>query len=90
MIISGLMNLIYNFFELILSPINIEAMPDGSVDKVHNFFDILFTSSESVIGLLVPNICFILIGIIIGIEIGIHLYHFVMWILRKIPMLGIN
>ena len=31
-----------------------------------------------------------LFGIVVAIEVGIKIYHFVMWVLKKIPMLGVS
>lgn len=90
MIINSLMQLVYKLLSLVLTPLDIDGFPEGTQESVNNFFDIIFNSSESVIGLLIPSFTFILIGIIIAVEVGIHLYHFVMWVLKKIPMLGIE
>lgn len=32
----------------------------------------------------------ILFGVILAIDAGLVIYHFVMWIIRKIPMVGIS
>lgn len=90
MIINSLMNVIYNLLSLVLSPLDIPGFPDGTEESVSQFFDLIFGSAESVIGLLVPTVVFVLLGIIVTVEVGIHLYHFVIWILKKIPMLGIE
>lgn len=90
MIISSLMNVIYSFFEFILSPINIDSFPEGTAESIIEFLDMLFMTGQSIIGLLIPEFCQALLIIVITIEIGLHIFNFVMWILRKIPMLGIN
>lgn len=90
MIVKTLMNLVYKILSLVLSPLNISGFPEGTAESVDSFFDMLFSSAESVIGLLVPTITFVLLGIILAVEVASHLIPFIMWILRKIPFLGIN
>lgn len=85
-----MMELVYKLLSLVLSPLSIPGFPEETTQNVADFFNILFDTSSSMIGLLVPTVTFVLIRIVITVEIGIHLYHFVLWILRKIPMLGIN
>lgn len=42
MIISSLMNLIYNIFQMLLSSIHVEAFPEGSVDSISSLLEDLF------------------------------------------------
>lgn len=90
MIIEGLMNLVYKLISIVLTPINISSFPEGTDEAVTDFLDLLFNNSQTIIGLFIPSIAFTLLLIVMGIEIAIHGYRFIMWVLRKIPMLGIN
>ena len=90
MIVSSLMNLIYSFFEFILAPIHIDSFPEGTSEAIIEFLDMLFDTGTSIIGLLIPEFCQFLLFTVITIEVGLHIVNFIMWILRKIPMLGIN
>lgn len=90
LIISALLDMLCSLFDFLLIPINLPSLPAGSVESVSEFFDIFFTLSSNLVGIFVPEICFILVGIVAVVEIGILLFRGIMWILRKIPFLGIN
>lgn len=62
--------------------------------EVHNYLDSFFgylESGASVLANYVPlGYLLTLFGIIVAIDGAILLYKFVLWILKKIPMLGIE
>lgn len=62
--------------------------------EVHSYISQMFealVSGASILANYVPlSYLLVLFGIILAIDVGINVYHFVMWILRKIPMLGID
>lgn len=90
MIIEALMQVIFVLFELLTSPISIPPMPE----QVHNFLNSALVYIEIGVGLISNyiDISYLttLLGIIIAVDVGLLLYKLVMWIIRKIPMLGIQ
>lgn len=90
MIIMGLMNLVYNLFSLLTAAINIPSLP-GSISTV---MDMLLGALSTGLGLLACychlDYLLVLWGILIAVDAGLMIYRFVMWILRKIPMLGLS
>lgn len=90
MIIETLMNILFKVFKLLTTPINIPSLPDSVSDFMTEVLGYLKTGLQLLACYTDVNYLLILFGIIIAIDVGIALYHFVMWILRKIPMLGIS
>lgn len=90
MIIKLFLDALYNVFKVLTTPINIpmldsdvSAFIDESLNYINAGVGILANYTD--IGYLL-----ILFGAIISIDVGIALYHFVMWIIRKIPMANIS
>lgn len=90
MVIEALMNLLLKLFSVLTSAINIPALPE----QVNTFMAEALGYIRTGVQLLgcFTNIEYLLIlfGLIIAIDVGIAVYHFVMWVLKKIPMLGIS
>lgn len=89
MIIEKILDLIYKLID-ILMVFQVPSLGETS----SNISDLLSTASSSCIGfidLFIPwNVVKILIPIAIVIINAEHIYNFIMWILRKIPFLGMS
>lgn len=90
MIIEALMNVVYALFELLTLPISIPGLPEGVRDVVAGALDFI-----SVGVALLANYCDIgylvtLFGVILAVDAGMLIYKLVMWIIKKIPMIGIQ
>lgn len=91
MIIKSLLNLVYNIFSVIFSPIHIPSFDADSISAVDNVLCMIFDDSEAIIGLFIPwAVVNIILPIIIALSLAIPVYHLVMWILKKIPFLGVS
>lgn len=90
MIIEMILDALFNVFELLTTPINIPQFPA----EVSSLLNSAFTYISSGIGILANythlSYLLVLLGIIVGIDVGISIYHFVMWVLKKIPLLGVS
>ena len=90
MIIETLLDVLYTIFDFLTTPINIPALPTD----VFGYFDTAMSYLQSGYKLLnnwLPITYFVVLyGIILAVDGGIKVYHFVMWVLKKIPMLGIQ
>ena len=90
MIIELLLDAIFNVMYLLTSPIDLPELPSSVTDVIEMSFQYL----QAGVGILAnyTDITYLLslFGIILAIDVGIKLYHFVMWIIKKIPMLGIE
>lgn len=90
MILELLLNLIYSLFEFVTTDISIPALPES----VHDMFDSIleyvtlgagFVSAYTHFGYLL-----VLFNIIITVELVLTAVYVVLWILKKVPMLGIE
>ena len=90
MIIDALMTVVYGFFDLLTSGISIPPLPDGVVDVITTVLSYIsagmgFLANYCHLGYLVS-----LFGVIVAVDAGMLIYKLVMWIIKKIPMLGIE
>lgn len=90
MIIKLLMDLVYTVFSFLTALIDIPDLPAEVSTYVNDFLGYLGTGIA-----LLSNYChlsylLVLFGLVVAVDVGISLYKFVMWVLKKIPMLGIE
>lgn len=91
MIIEALLNLVIRLFMALLSFVNIPEIPQETISNVQNTLNTIIEKGSALIDLLIPyNVAKGLLLIVIGIEVAIPIYHFAMWLLKKIPMLSIR
>lgn len=90
MIISALLNVVRSLIEILFGWVQLPAVPDTITTVV----DTLFTYMQQGIGILwifVPqDLVKIILPLVIIIHNFDHLYHLGIWILKKIPMIGIE
>ena len=89
LIIEGLLNAIYNILSSLFSGLDIPGLPDETSQAILEFYNYL-EFADGLINLVFPidlGIYFTIFFALFGFE---HLYPVIMWILRKIPMLGIE
>ncbi len=90
MIIEGLLNILYNVFSALTSAINIPSMPADVSSYISTFTSYIKTGLQ-ILAVYTPlQYLLTLFGIVIAIELGLKIYHFVMWVIKKIPMLGVS
>lgn len=89
MIIEMLLEVIYKLMSLLMV-FSIPSLPDS----VQEMIDSVFTYIVAGAGLLANYTPFsylmTLFFLLLAIDAGIMVYHFVMWIIKKIPMLGVS
>lgn len=91
MIVTSLCNLIILLITTPLKPLHISQIPDDVLSSVNEHIDLMITYASSMLDLVFPyDVAKVLITIVVAIELGIGVYHFVMWVVKKIPMLGIS
>lgn len=86
MIIEKLLSLVIKLFELL----TFASMPDEVYEIMDTVFEYLTVGLQILTCYTNLSYLLLLFGVICSIDIGIGVYHFVIWILRKIPMLGIG
>lgn len=90
MIIKLLLDALYSVFELLTTPINIPDMPVEALNYIDQFFGYLTTGAGILANYTPFTYLMILFGVLLAVDAGILIYHFVMWIIRKIPMAGMS
>ena len=68
----------------------IPQLPDGVTSYLDTLFDYLVTGASLLANYTPLSYMLILVGVIISVDVALYVYKFVMWILRKIPMLSIE
>ena len=90
MIIKGLFNLVLALLQIIFAPINLPQLPSG----LQNIFDGLLSAMLSAVGLFEvfvrPTTLQLLIPIVIVLINFEKLWNGIIFILKKIPFLGIE
>lgn len=68
----------------------IPSLPDESIVYIADFVDLLNTGASILANYVPLSYLLTLFLLIVSIDVALGVYHFIMWILRKIPMLGIE
>lgn len=90
MIIEGLLNLIMGLLQVCFGWINLPAFPEELTSAVDTFLSLIF-DNVSLVGFFIrPSTLAITIPVLIILLNFEDVYKFTMWILRKIPFLGIQ
>lgn len=90
MIIKALMDMIASVLQTLLGFINIPSFPESWTSAVSSFMDTLF-SYVGLVDLVIPwDTIKLGIPILIAVINMDKIYDAIMWILRKIPMLGMS
>lgn len=91
MIIEALINIIIKVITTAISVIHIPQIDDDIINNVNNSIDTIITHGSQLLDVFLPyNMAKTLLSIVIAVELGIGIYRFVMWVLKKIPMLNIS
>lgn len=90
MIFENIMNSIFNLFSSLISGINIPPLPPDVDEFMSDCLEYMQNGIYILNNYMNLEYILVLFGIILVIDVAIHVYHFVMWILKKIPMLGIS
>lgn len=90
MIIEAILNALYNVFNTLTSFINIPDMPTKGTEMITELFGYLKSGAGILANYTDLGYLLTLFGVIVAVDLGIKIYHFVIWILKKIPMLGIE
>lgn len=89
MIIEMLLNLLKGVLNLLLV-FKIPMLPEEVTGYIDTLFGYLETGASILANYTPLGYLLVLFGIIVAVDAGIMIYHFVMWIIRKIPMLSMS
>ena len=90
MIIKGLFNLVYSLLSVVLAPFSLPALPTG----IQTIFDSVLGYLTGSVGLLYqfvrPTTLQVLIPAVIIVLNMEHIWDAILWILKKLPFVGIE
>lgn len=90
MIIETLINLIYKVFALLTSPIQIDKLPESVSNALATGLEYI-SAGFGVVGQFTHlSYLLVLFGIILTVDVAFMVYKVVMWVIKKIPFLGIE
>ena len=83
------MNLVFKLLSAVIYQFNVPPAPDDFLNAIDDFLGYLDMASNLISLILPINLApfFAITGVIMVVE---HGYPFIMWVLRKIPFLGIQ
>lgn len=90
MIIEGLLSLLLAVFRVLTLPISIPFMPDTVKTFLATALDYMTSGAVFIAQFFDMEYLLTLFSLVIIVEVGIALYHGVMWLIKKIPMLDIK
>ena len=90
MIVEALINLIYSLFATLTSVVNVPPLPDGVMEIIDTAFGYISTGIKIVSNYTHFDYLLVLFGIIVALDFAIFVYRIILWVLKKIPMLGIE
>ena len=90
MIIEALLGLMSGLLDMLTAPFDIPLLPPEVYAILQTVLDYLAVGFAILANYTHLDYLFILFGIVLAFDVGIFGYKFVMWILRKIPILGID
>lgn len=90
MLVEALMGMMYTVLDWLTAIFDIPGMPDGVSTAMQTVLDYMTMGLTYVANFTHLDYLLALFGIILAFDIGVFGYKVVMWVLRKIPMLGIK
>lgn len=90
MILEALMGLMYGLLDWLTAPFNIPLLPQEISVVLQTVLDYLQVGFGILANYTHLDYLFVLYGIVLAFDGGLLAYKFVMWVLRKIPVLGIK
>lgn len=90
MIIELFLNVLYAIFSILTLPINLPNLPSDIYQYLTEAFSYMSAGAGIVANYAPLAYIMVLFGVILAIDVGINVYHFVMWVLKKIPLAGIS
>ena len=90
MIIKGICELVFALMSVIFAPINLPDLPTGIQNIFDNFLDVLISAVDLASLVIDFNVVKWLIPVVIAVANFDKLWSMIMFILKKIPFLGIE
>lgn len=89
-IINNLLNFLYFLMDFLFGWINIPQMPQNLINSINNFIDLVFENLGLLSFFIRPATLKILIPLTIFIISFKYIYKIVIWLIGKIPFIGLD
>lgn len=89
MIIEMLLTSYYNVMNTLMV-INIPDLPDSVYGYIEDGFQYIVAGAGILANYTPLAYLMTLFGVLLAVDAGILVYHFIMWVIRKIPMAGMS
>lgn len=92
MIVTVLLNLVFLVVDFIIGLLGvIPSFPTEMITSVETYIAAIIDQGAGLFFFLIrPQTFYIAIDVLFFLYAGEHIYYFVMWVLRKIPFLGVE
>ncbi len=90
MIVNALIDMLYGLIDWLTSGLNIPALPEEVIQVAASVTQYLVMGLKFIANYTHLDYLLVLFGVVAAVDAGMLVYKFVMWVLRKIPMLGIE
>lgn len=90
LIVKGLMELVFGLLQIVFAPINLPDLPDGIQSVLDELVDVLVSAVGLVSVFLDWQVVKWLIPVVLVIANFEKVWNMIMFILRKIPFLGVE
>lgn len=91
MLIQWFCDLLYRIWDSLFDWINIPKFDDTLLNDLNLYIDTILVNGRGLVSFFVPTKIFdTLIFILLGIIVGKYLYFIVLWIIKKIPVAGMQ
>lgn len=90
MIIEGILTLLFSVIKLAFSWLSLPGFPEDLLNSLYSFLDLIFDNLTLLGFFIRPTTLTIVIPLLIILINFDKIYKFIMWILKKIPMLNIH
>lgn len=86
MILQAILTFFYSTLGTYITLLDIPDLPRSVTRVLDTMMDYINSGIQIAANYLPLDLMVQLFGIILAVDIGIRLYHFVMWIIKKIPL----
>lgn len=88
MIVELLLNVVYAVIAVLTAPINLPMMDNNVLSVITQYFDYL-TAGITILNTYIDlGYLSILFGLVVLLDLGMLLYKFIIWFLKKIPVVN--
>lgn len=90
MILQWFAEMFFNILQILFSNLNVPKLP-VSINTLGQYINMIITNGSGLVSFFIsPTLLKSLFGVVVGVMVFEELYSLVMWILKKVPMVGIK